>query len=93
MPKQAVSDKSTVQRSSVRICSNPYRQESAVAEKQHHLGKPGRTAPVQSIRVSEEPEISEEPSGSETHSFIGFSYAMYNSAPQYEAILITHESF
>lgn len=93
MPKQAVSDKSTVQRSSVRMCSNPYRQGSAVAEKQHDLGKPGRTAPVQSIRVSEEPEISEEPSGSETHSFIGFFYAMYAPAPQHEAILITHESF
>lgn len=95
MPKQPVSDKSTVQRSSVRMCSNPnpYRQGSTVAEKQHDLGTPTRIAPTQSIRISEEPEISEDLSGSETHSFIGFCYAMYAPVPQHEAILITHESF
>ena len=93
MPKQAVSDKPIVQRSLVRMCSNPYRQGSAVAEKQHDLGKPGRIAPAQSIGISEEPEISEKPSGSETGSFIGFCYAIYASAPQHKAILITHESF
>ena len=93
MPNKSVSGKPIVQRSLVRMCSNPYRQGSAVAKKQHDLGKPGRTASAQSIRVSEEPEISEEPSGSETHSFIGFCYAMYAPVPQHEAILITHESF
>ena len=95
MPNKSVSGKPIVQRSLVRMCSNPnpYRQGSTVAEKQHDLGKSGRTAPVQSIRVSEEPEISEKLPGSETGSFIGFCYATYAPAPQHKAILITHESF